>query len=108
GKVSVGVGSSGNSRVPIVAGQVGDVRDSTVRVTSVDDLPAGVELRRGNFVFRDMPVATILQTLTRWYGYQFRCADPTLARQVVTVWLSQRSSATALLTLEDLLNVNTT
>jgi hypothetical protein len=49
-----------------------------------------------------------LQTLTRWYGYEFRCNDSTLIHQLVSVPVSQRSSAAAVSTLEELLNVTST
>jgi ferric-dicitrate binding protein FerR (iron transport regulator) len=108
GRVSMGAASAaGTSRSAAIVseGQVGDVADSTIRVNETNDLTAGIELRRGNFIFRNTPLLHVLQTLTRWYGYEFRCNDSTLIHQLVSVPVSQRSSADAVLTLEELLDV---
>lgn len=104
GKVAVRPNRSRQMERVVSAGFAGDVRDSTVWLSVPRDVADGVELQQGNFVFRRTPLSKVLETLTRWYGYQFRCADSAIARQVVTVWLSQRSSATAVTTLEDLLD----
>lgn len=109
GKVVLSAIGLSDAATPLSAGYIGDVNDSTVRVAPAsNDFASEVESRQGNFVFRHMPLSSVLETLTRWYGYQFRCADSTLGRRTMTVWLSQRSSAAAVATLEDLLDVSST
>lgn len=108
GKVSVEPTVTSRAGVPLSPGDVGDVRDSTVRVSTSDDVVGGVESRHGNFVFRRTPLSSVLETLTRWYGYQFRCADSALVRRSMTIWLSQRSSADAISALEDQLGIKST
>jgi ferric-dicitrate binding protein FerR (iron transport regulator) len=90
----------------VAAGHVGEVTDSSTGVTAIDDSTAGTEWLRGQLVFHHMPVAIVLQTLSRWYGYQFRCVDSTLPGRPVTISLSTRSSVSALATLEQVLDVN--
>jgi hypothetical protein len=59
-------------------------------------------------VFHDTSVETVLAALTHWYGYQFRCADPTLLHKSVTIMVSVQSSSAALAKLEQILGVNLT
>jgi ferric-dicitrate binding protein FerR (iron transport regulator) len=62
----------------------------------------------GQLVFHAAPMSDVLTTLSRWYGYQFRLADSTLARQSVTAVLDAQSSTNALGTIKLLLNVDYT
>jgi ferric-dicitrate binding protein FerR (iron transport regulator) len=97
-----------SSPVTLTAGHVGDITDSTVHVSTVDDLTPETDWLRGRLVFRHVSVGNVLQTLNRWYGYQFRCSDSTLIQQQVTLSLNARSSAAALSTLEQFLSVRLT
>jgi transmembrane sensor len=106
GKVRVSDSLRVNADVTVTAGDVGEITDSTTAVKTIADSTSGVEWSRGQLVFYDMPVATVLRTLSRWYGYQFRCADSTLPQRSVTIGLSVRSSASALATLEQVLRVS--
>jgi ferric-dicitrate binding protein FerR (iron transport regulator) len=108
GKVSVTTLSQRHPSVTLTAGTIGEVDDSTVQINTVSELAPRTEWVRGRLVFRDMSVATVLQTLSHWYGYQFRCPDSTLALQTVTIGVNMRSSSAALATLEDVLRVNLT
>lgn len=108
GKVHVTGALRGDAGVTLTAGQIGDATDSTVHVNTADGVPSDVEWMSGHLVFRHKPVATILQTLSRWYGYQFRYTDHTLAQRNVTMGISARSSAEALAEVERVLAVNLT
>lgn len=91
----------------LAAGDVGTATDSTVQSVHVgDELAPGAQWKQGQLVFHDTPVAVVLNALTRWYGYQFRCADSTLPPRNVTIALNMRSSMAALSTLERILSVN--
>jgi ferric-dicitrate binding protein FerR (iron transport regulator) len=107
GKVSVTMHDRSAPSV-LVAGDVGEVGDSTITFHAVRQLDADAEWIGGRLFFNDVPVQEVLATLTRWYGYQFQYSDSALASQNVTVWLSTRSSADALATLERLLNISAT
>lgn len=92
----------------LTAGHVGDIADSTVLVNTVDDLTPETDWMRGWLVFRHAPLNEVLQTLSRWYGYQFRCSDSAFAHRSVTLALNAHSSAKALSTLERILSVHLT
>lgn len=108
GKVRVIASARSASGVAVAAGQVGEVTDSTVHVSTVDDLAPGTEWAPGRIMFRDTPVATVLQTVSRWYGYQFRYTDQSLPTRSVTMIVSTRSSVEALAEIERILAVNLT
>jgi transmembrane sensor len=99
---------SSTASVTLTKGQVGDVVDSTTHVTTTDDLAPGTEWVPGYIIFHDTPFATVLQTISQWYGYHFRYADPTLGAQRVTTTVSTRSSAEALAAIEQVLIMNLT
>jgi transmembrane sensor len=99
---------SGATGVTLTRGQVSDIVDSTIHVSTTNDLASGAECASGYIVFRDTPLATVLQTINQWYGYHFRYADSTLGAQIVTIAVSTRSSAEALAAIEQVLVVNLT
>lgn len=107
GKVRV-TAPSLETELTVTAGHVGEVTDSTARVSGIDDLAPGTEWVKNRLVFHNTPVEAVLATLTRWYGYQFRCADSALTRRNVTIGVNVRSSSAALATLEQILGVNVT
>lgn len=106
GKVRIGIQSLADSSVTLVSGQVGDVADSIVRVNGMDDVPPGTEQAPGHLLFHRARVTQVLQTLSHWYGYEFRCADNTLLNRTVTIGISMESSAAALAAIERVLAVN--
>lgn len=108
GKVQLTSGAHADTGVTLTMGQIGDVHDSTIHASSIGDLGPETERQSGQFVFRHTPVGAILETLTRWYGYQFRYADRTLADRGVTMVVSTQSSAEALAAIERVLAVNLT
>jgi ferric-dicitrate binding protein FerR (iron transport regulator) len=106
GKVYVMSAALHQDGVTLSAGSIGDATDSTIHVSTVDGIAPQTEWVRGRLVFYHTPVAIVLETLSRWYGYQFHCQDSTLAKQNVTIGVSVQSSASALSTLEQTLGVN--
>jgi ferric-dicitrate binding protein FerR (iron transport regulator) len=92
----------------LTAGQVGDMTDSTTQLITTDDLAPDTEWASGRIMFRHTPLAKVLQTVSQWYGYQFRYADQALGAQSVTMIVSTRSSAEALAAIEQVLAVNLT
>jgi transmembrane sensor len=107
GKVLVSSGTR-HPAVTVTAEQVALLNDSTQVVKSVDNIDTEIGWLGDRLVFQNAPITKVLATLARWYGYQFRYADSTVARQMVTVGLSMRSSTEALATLEQLLDVSLT
>jgi transmembrane sensor len=108
GKVRVSSALRPNAGVVVTSGYVSEVTDSTTTVSAAIDSTLETQWLNGRLVFYNAPVAVVLQTLTRWYGYQFRYADSTLPHRDVTIGLSMRSSASALATLEHILKVSLT
>jgi len=81
GKVAT---DSRSGPVTLTAGMVAQFTDSLVTATVSDDPSAYADWTNGRLVFRNATVPTVLATLKRWYGYEFRLADSTLATQHVT------------------------
>lgn len=108
GKVRVMQAARASSAVTLSSGQIGNVEDSTIHVSTVDDLMPGVERAPGQLMFHDTPVAAILQTVSQWYGYRFHYTDQTMAQRPVTMIISTQSSAEALAAIERVLSVNLT
>jgi len=106
GKVRVASRDYPERGVTLFAGQIAEVTDSTAKVSAVSDVAPGTEWLHGQLVFRDMPLVAVLETLSRWYGYQFHCTDAELPRRVVTIGINMQSSADALAALEQILSVN--
>jgi transmembrane sensor len=105
GKVAA---SGRGAPVLLVAGMRGEMTDSTATVVTndnVDDVTAWV---RGRLVFTDTPVPVMLQTLRRWYGYEFRLADSTLTTRQVTAMFSINDTAKTMTALKALLQVTMT
>jgi transmembrane sensor len=108
GRVRVSQQSHPSAGVVLGPGQVGEAVDSSVHVSAIDDLAPSTEWLRDRVVFHDTQVSTILKALSQWYGYQFRCVDPSLPQKSVTIMVSMQSSARALATLEQILRVSLT
>lgn len=106
GKVRINASTRAQSSVTLTAGQVGDITDSTTHVSTADDIVPGTEWAPGHVTFHDTPLSTVLQTISRWYGFHFRYADQTLGSRTVTMAISTRSSAEALAALEVVIDVN--
>lgn len=108
GKVNVATVLPRHAEMTLTAGNVVDVRDSVATVRTVENGNGETEWVHDNLVFTNVPVADVLKTLHRWYGYEFRVDDPTLANEIVTIAVSAQSSSTTLAVLEQLLNVRMT
>jgi transmembrane sensor len=108
GKVRVTTSSRGDASITLSAGQMGDVTDSTTQVSNSDDLTPGTEWAPGRIMFRHVPAATVLKTVSLWYGYHFCYADQDFGKQNVTMIVSTRSSAEALAAIEQVFAVNLT
>lgn len=106
GKVSVTSERVRREELMITAGQIGDLTDSTTRLSALENLPAGMERKGDEVVFYHTPVESVLGVIGQWYGLQFRCADSTLLHRSVTIGLSTRSSAEMFSVLQELLEVN--
>jgi transmembrane sensor len=78
--------ASGNVRSNVVlsAGMVGLITDSSATPIAGGDASAETTWMDGQLQFTRTPVSEMLKSLERWYGYEFRLADSTLATQHVT------------------------
>lgn len=102
GKISV---RGRGTPVLLVAGTESQVTDSTALIVTDRNLEANESWTQGRMVFTNVPVSAVLQTLHRWYGYNFRLADTSLASREVTTMLSVDDTATTLTALRELLRV---
>jgi len=92
----------------LVSGQVGHLTDSTVVVTTVRDMTPYVDWTQGRLVFKDATVASMLSTVGRWYGYEFKLDDSTLARQRVSVVFKTADQTQMIAVLKAMLDVEMT
>jgi ferric-dicitrate binding protein FerR (iron transport regulator) len=89
----------------LVAGREGQLTDSTALIIanrSAEETEAWIH---GRIVFDETPVPEMLRTLQRWYGYEFRLTDSTLAHQQVTGVFPIGDTVRTLNGLKTLLNV---
>jgi transmembrane sensor len=94
--------------VVLSAGMVGLITDSTVTSAVIRDSRTVADWTNGRLVFKNTPVPAMLETLSRWYGYEFRVADPAIAVQRVSTVLASDRPDDGLRALEDLLEVKLT
>jgi len=105
GKVTTGtLGSS----VALTAGMVAQLTDSTATTRRPDDMTEYTSWADGRLVFHGAPVSVMLQSLSRWTGYEFRLVDSALIAQHVTATLSVGNRRETLAALKDLLEVTMT
>lgn len=107
GKVATGWKNAAKT-VTLTAGTVGRVTDSTATIVTTPDPTSYTTWTSGRLAFRNAPVPELLQTLGRWYGFDFRLADSTLAQLHVTTTLDNRTPQTVLRALALLLDVQLT
>jgi len=105
--VTSGRVSSGGHMTPVVlaAGAVGHLTDSSATVSAAADADRAVAWTQGRLVFDDTPVAEVLATFSRWYGYEFRLADTTLASRHVSGAFSTDAPAEAMNAIKTVLGV---
>jgi len=108
GKVGLSVHPFTTPEAVVTAGHVGNVSDSAGTVVVSSDAISYTDWRTGRLVFHMAPVPEVLATLGRWYGCQFKLADPALASQHVTTSMDYRSSTEALGVLQLILDVDIT
>jgi transmembrane sensor len=80
-------------------GMIARLSDSTLTATQVGDLTPYTGWVDDHLVFEDARVSSMLETMSRWYGYQFQLNDSTLAKRRVSVVfeLSKKDETLALL-----------
>jgi transmembrane sensor len=93
--------------VTIGAGMIAQVTDSTATATN-GDVRASSEWRTGRLVFDDTPVATVLASVGRWYGYEFVIPDSALARRRIMADFHTNARERTLSAIKHLLNVTMT
>lgn len=107
GKVLVGGRTPQHPSVTLTAGMTGMVSDSSISTARAEQAPY-VGWIDGQLVFHKASTVDVLAALTRWYGYQFRLADSSLAHRNLTLGLSTDSPSAALATLKQVLDVELT
>jgi len=94
--------------ITLAAGMVGQFTDSTIVTTTTVNPDTYADWTRGQLVFQHTPVPVVLETLGRWYGYEFRLSDSTLTQQHVTTVFNLGKTAEMMRALQRLLNVTIT
>jgi len=105
GKVLITTVMSSRARMTLHAGTIGYITDSTVSWSTIDSVSHYVGWTGERLIFRKASMTEVLGVLSRWYGYQFRVDDSTLASQNLTVMLDARSLPNALGTIKLLVPV---
>lgn len=90
------------------AGMLGVATDSTVVVHASADAVPTTTWTNDVLVFRHVPAAEVLATLSRWYDYDFRVVDSAAMTQSITAQFSMQSSREALATLRLVFGVDLT
>jgi transmembrane sensor len=107
----VAVRKSGSSPLPVGAGTVAVVTDSSTTTTRIADPPTLDALHAwtdGRLVFRRTSAKELFSTVGRWYGYQFRVADSALMTQQITATFDNWPADEVLRELQELLGVTMT
>jgi transmembrane sensor len=102
------VSAGRRSSVTVSAGQMARVTDSTAVTASADAAGVRTNWTRGELVFDELPVSTVLATVGRWYGYRFKLSDSTLAAQHISVTIRTNDARDMMLMLKDVLDVTMT
>jgi len=106
GRVVVSATTARRPSVTLAAGNVGEITDSTAISSAMADTAPYVEWTTGRLAFHEAPLPELLATVGRWYGYQFRLADSTMAAQNITATLDYGSTAKVFATLKLLLDAD--
>lgn len=102
GKVST---RAGHVSITLTAGMMARFTDSVVTPTTATP-GMYTDWAQGQLVFRDEPVPVMLEALKRWYGYDFRLADSTLALRHVSAEFPIGETSQMLQFVKHLLGVN--
>ena len=105
GRVAAG-GRTGSA--VLSAGMIGRVTDSTIVSERVKDSTRMSLWTDGNLVFNHTPVSVVLATLSRWYDYEFRLTDTTLAKRSISAEFRTNQAAETMAALRIVLGVTMT
>jgi ferric-dicitrate binding protein FerR (iron transport regulator) len=105
GKVSVAGETRRRFAITVNAGTVARITDSTVQTTRATDLEPYTAWTRGRLRFDDAPATEVLQTVGRWYGYEFKYRDSLLVGSRVTATFDKLSTPAMFTLIERLLGV---
>jgi len=94
--------------VVLTPGRAVEVTDSTVRTQATVDRTSYTDWTADQLVFQQATVSEVLETLGRWYGYQFRVADSTLTTRHMSAAFDGRSLTGTLALLKVTLDVTLT
>jgi ferric-dicitrate binding protein FerR (iron transport regulator) len=111
GRVSAKPSARGTDARVLGPGHVGVLTDSAIAVRTDSAMLRAVEWTRGKLSFSGAPVPEMLQSVGRWYGYEFRLAgrdSAALAAQHVSATFDVRRPNDVLTTIKALLGVTMT
>jgi ferric-dicitrate binding protein FerR (iron transport regulator) len=96
------------TQVTLTAGLATQLSDSTRAGSVVNAVSGATDWVEGRLVFNNVSTRELLDGLGRWYGYDFRLADSSLARARVTATFRTGAPAETMRLLKDLLDVTLT
>jgi transmembrane sensor len=105
GKVGIRIRGASTT---LSAGMVGAFTDSVVTPLPNGDRDLADTWTEDQLVFRRVQVSALLTTLRRWYGYEFRLADSSLAGEYVTATFPIGQTTEMMQRLKRLLHVSMT
>jgi len=102
--------AAGGRLTPVVlmAGSVAHVTDSSVVLSPDGNVDGLTSWTQGHLIFHDAQVSTMLSTLGRWSGYEFRLTDSALATTHVSIGFNADQPEALLQTLKAVLGVTMT
>jgi len=102
----VAVGHVHETPVVLTAGRIAAVGDSGIVLFDSTHLSTYTGWMHDQLSFQDTPLSEMLAVLSRWYGVEFRVADPSVATSVVTGVFPNESLEDVLNILKNLLSVS--
>jgi len=105
GRVAVRSDST-HQRSVVAKGEAATVRRGRIQTSSVPEIDAELAWRFGRLAFRNEPLPSVLRSLERWYGVDFRIADSTLSDRRLTATFQDESVSQAIDVLRLTLNLS--
>jgi len=97
-----------SSPLILTAGRRVLMSDSNAVILPVEDSAAYTSWTTGRLVFRGAPIPDVLAALGRWYGFEFRLADSTIATGRLSATFEHQSERGMFVVLTDVLDVTLT
>jgi transmembrane sensor len=95
-----------DASITVTSGNGAKITDSTATLARSGDMGTYTDWTKGRLVFERATVPAMLATLGRWYGYDFRLADTTIATERVSAAFNVADAQEMLVILKGVLGVD--